>query len=119
MATTAKIPKERLAEYFDTFTKRFVRGRPKEVADIEVLEGELGDQYVAEGARLVGITYDTGSGALEIELEGGDHRRFDVGELWVVEEPDGFVSALEISGPEGGVREVITVKRVALKRRDQ
>ena len=52
MPSTTKIPHDRLHEYFEDFTKRFLRDGAPEAVDVEVLSADLGDQYVAEGARL-------------------------------------------------------------------
>jgi hypothetical protein len=68
MSQTTKIPTDRLEAYFGTFTKRFLLHGNPEAADIEVLSPELGDQYVAEGDRLNGITYDPKANALELSL---------------------------------------------------
>src|SRR2546426_4111497 len=65
MPVTAKIPRSRLAGYLDAFTKRFLRDGSPEAVDVEVLVPEWGEQFAAEGARLLGITYDTHTNALE------------------------------------------------------
>jgi hypothetical protein len=117
MSTTTRIPQERLATYFDAFTKRILHDRSPEAIDIELLDNELGDQVTVRGSRLVGITYDAGENVIEFELESGDHRVSRPKDVWVIEEPDGFVSALEVVGSDG-VREVVSVKKVGLRRLD-
>jgi hypothetical protein len=112
---TRKISTERLHEYFELFTRRFLLDGSPEAVDVELVEPELGDQHVVEGARLLGITYDPKTNALELALDAGDHRVFVPNEVWVVEEPDGFVSAMEIVRADGS-REVVSVKRVGLRR---
>jgi hypothetical protein len=64
---------------------------------------------------LLGITYDRKKDSLEFALDSGDHRVLDPGEVWVMEEPDGFVSAVEVVRPDGG-REVVSVKRLGPRR---
>jgi hypothetical protein len=115
MSVTTKIPHDRLFEYFDAFTKRFLRDEAPEAVDVEVVGPDLGDQFGIEGARLIGITYDPRDNALELELDPGDHRVYEPKEVWVIEEPDGFVSALEVVRPDG-TRDIVTVKRVGLRR---
>lgn len=110
MSTTTKLPRERLPEYFDTFTKRFLRDESPEVVDIEVLGPEWGDQRVAQSVLLVGITYDSHTDALEFALEAGDHRVYRPEEVWVREEDDSFPSAIEVVRPDGA-REVVSLKR--------
>ena len=117
MPETKRIPHDRLATYFDAFTKRILHDLSPEAVDIELLDHRLGDQVAVQGSRLVGITYDAGENVLEFELESGDHRVSRPKDVWVVEEPDGFVSALEVVGSDG-VREVVSVKKVGLRRLD-
>jgi uncharacterized protein DUF5335 len=117
MAMTKAVPRERLEQYFDEFTKRFLRDGSPEAVDVEVLEPDWGDQVVAQGARLLGITYDRRKNSLEFELESGDHRIIEPAEVWTIEEEDGFLSAVEVVHSDG-TREVVSVKRVGLRRLD-
>jgi uncharacterized protein DUF5335 len=115
MSVTTQIPRDRLADYFEAFTKRFLRDGSPEAVDVEVLEPDWGHQVPLQGARLVGITYTKGTNTLEFELDVGDHRIYEPQEVWVVEEPDGFLDAIEVVLPDGS-REVVSVKRVGLRR---
>jgi uncharacterized protein DUF5335 len=115
MAVTTKIPRGRLFEYFDALTKRFLRDGSPEAVEAWVVEPEWGLAQPLEGARLLGITYDRKKDSLEFALDSGDHRFLGPGEVWVVEESDGFVSAVEVVRPDGA-REVVSVKRVGLRR---
>ena len=117
MSATLRIPDEQLERYFTDFTKRFLQDGSPEAIDVEVLEHEWGDQVVAAGARLIGVTYDPRSHALEFELDSGDHRIYQPREVWAVEEEDGFLSAIQVVRPDGG-REVVRVQRVGLRRLD-
>jgi hypothetical protein len=51
---------------------------------------------------------------LDIVFEAGDHRVFQPSEVWVVEETDGFVRAIEVILADGAI-ELIKVKRAALQ----
>jgi hypothetical protein len=115
MAVTTRIPPERLFEYFDTLTKRFFRDDSPEAADACVVEPDWGSARPLREALLLGITYDRKKDSLEFALDSGDHRVLDPGEVWVMEEPDGFVSAVEVVRPDGG-REVVSVKRLGPRR---
>jgi len=117
MAVTKGIPREQLGEYFAEFTRRFLRDGSPEAVDVEVLEPDWGDQVVAQGARLLGITYDRHTNALEFELDSGDHRLIEPEEVWTIEEADGFLSAVAVVRSDG-TREVVSVKRVGLRRLD-
>jgi hypothetical protein len=116
MATLTKLPKEQLAQYFDRFTKRFLRDASPEAADVEVFAPEIGDQQAVRGARLYGVTYDTKSGALELAFEHGDHRIYSPVEVWVGEEPDGFVSSIELERSDGA-RELVSLRHVGLRQK--
>jgi len=120
MARTTKVPRERLREYLDRFTKRFLRDGSPEAADVEIVEPDWGDQLVAEHVRLVGVTYDPRANALEFALDlgekrWGDHRVYDPDEVWAVEEEDGFLTAIEVVHGDSS-REIVSVKRVGLRR---
>ena len=115
MAVTKGIPLDQLEEYFAAFTRRFLQDGSPEAVDVEVLEPDWGDQFVTQGARLLGITYDPHTDSLEFELDAGDHRIVEPGEVWAMEEEDGFLSAIEVVHSDGA-REVVSIKRVGLRR---
>jgi hypothetical protein len=115
MPATLKIVPGDLAEYFDVFTKRFLRDGAPEAADLELVAPDWGDQLAVEGARLIGITYDARTRTLELALDSGDHRVREPREVWVVEEPDGFPGTIEIVRPDGA-REVVTIRKVGIRR---
>jgi len=110
---TMRIPTDQLEAHFDKFTKHFLLKESTNAADVEILAPDWGDQYVAEGVQLRGITYDPRERAIEFELEGGDHRIPQPKEVWTVEEPDGFIKAIEIVHDDA-TREVVKVNRRAL-----
>jgi hypothetical protein len=93
---TTRIPTDQLATRFDRFTKQFLLRESTNTADIEILVPEWGDQFATEGTRLRGITYDSKEKAIEVYVEGGDHRVVQPKEVWIEEEADGFIKAIEI-----------------------
>jgi hypothetical protein len=115
MSATTRIQPAQLAEYFDGFTKRFLRDGPAEAVDVEAAGPDLGVQYIVDGVRLLGITYDADTNTLEIAFDSGDHRVFRPAEVWAIEAPNGFPSALEIVSPNG-LRELIRIRPVGLQR---
>src|SRR3954468_16375581 len=117
MPVTIQLSPARMADYFATFTKRYLVNESADVADIEVLSPALGDQPVATGRHLLGITYEPKRNALEVELESGDVRTFQPKEVWVVEEENGFLRAVEIVRDDD-TRELIQVHRLGLRKRD-
>jgi len=114
MAVTTRIQEDRLAGYFEEFTKRFLRDDSPEFATLEVMSPEGGTE--SSGERLLGITFDHHKNSLEFELESGDHRIYDPREVWVLEDLDGFVSAVEVVRKDGE-KEVVTVRRTPIERR--
>ena len=116
MSVTRRVESERLEEYFDKFNKRFLNNETTNVADVELLMGELGDQVAAEGVHLIGISYDPKASSLEIELESGDMRSYHPKEVWAVEEDDGFVRAVEIIRDDGS-SEIVRVRRLGMQPR--
>ena len=117
MALTTKVPEEQLAEFFETFTKQFLQNGAAKAADVEILEPDWGDQVAAQGARLLGISYDRHADTLEFHFDSGDHRVYGPGEIWVREEDDGFISAIEITRADSS-RQIVSLERVGLRRID-
>lgn len=110
MGATKQIARDQWKSYFDAFGKRHLRGELPTSASVEVVSSELGDQTEATRTHLEGIDYDPKSDALEVALEDRDHLVFQPAEIWVVEEDDGFISALEIVHAEGS-REIMRLER--------
>lgn len=117
MSVTKRLAPEGMEEYFSRFNQRFLNRSSTEVADVEVLSGDLGDQVAAEGAHLLGITYDPKTKSLEVELESGDHRAIQPKEVWAIEDDDGFVRAIEIIRDDDA-SEIVRVRRLGVQRAD-
>jgi hypothetical protein len=110
---TRKIPENELQEFFAKFTKNFLLRETTNRVDLEVLAGDLGDQFEAENSGIFGITYEPKEKSLEFELQGGDHRIMNPKEVWVAEEFDGFIKSIEVV-MQDGTRQLMTVKRGAI-----
>jgi len=110
MPATKQIPRNQWKDYFDGFTKRYLRDDRPETATIELLSPTLGDQFEVEGAHLLGISYDPKSEALEVLLKNMDHLVFRPKEISAIEEEDGFLSGIEIVRNDG-TKEILTVRR--------
>lgn len=111
---TTKIPADQLEARFDKFTKRFLLRESTTAADVEILAPDWGDQFAFQGAHLRGITYDPKERAIEFSLDGGDHRVLQPKEVWTVEEPDGFIKAIEIVHDDS-TREIVSVNRFGVR----
>ena len=70
MSVTAKVPHDRLSEYFTAFTRRFLLDDSPEAVDVEVLEPDLGDQVAVHGVRLLGITFDSKGDRAQLAMVG-------------------------------------------------
>ena len=53
MAVTREVSPDPFGHYFAEFTRRFLRERSSETADVEALGRELGSQIAIQGARVV------------------------------------------------------------------
>jgi len=117
MSVTKRLAPDGMEDYFNRFTKRFLKNETSDVADVEVLTTDLGDQFATEGAHLVGISYDPDTQSLEVEFDSGDHRAFKPKEVWTIEEDDGFVRAIEIVRDDDA-SEIVRVRRIGVQRAD-
>jgi hypothetical protein len=113
MTTTKQLPRKEWKAYFERFTKKHLRDDRPESVTIELLSPDLGDQVEASALRLLGITFDPKSKALEILIENMDHLVFQPKEIWVMEEKDGFIPGMEVIRPDG-TKEIMTVRRAGL-----
>lgn len=115
MATVKSLPRSEWERYFDDLGKRFFRDLNPEVAMVELLSRELGDQVVADRARVAGFTYDPRDNVLEVALEGLDHLVYRPREITVAEGDDGFPEWVEVLRDDGD-REVVRLRRVGIQR---
>jgi hypothetical protein len=115
MSLTEMIPLDGLAARFDEFTKRFLRDESPEFVDVEVLFPDMGAQPARRGMTLTGLTYDRRSNAVELMFESGDHRIYKPREVRAAVEPDGFMSAFEVTRSDG-VKEIVKIVRYARRR---
>lgn len=104
--TTRQLQDRELQEYCDRFTRRFLRGDAPLDVDVEVIGADIGDQHATELGRLHGLAYDSDTHELDVIFDSGEHHIFGVGQAWVLEEGDGFLSALQVRRPDG-IQEII------------
>jgi hypothetical protein len=116
MSVTKQLARSEWEQYFDWFTKRYLRDDRPETATIELLSPELGDQTSAAGVALLGIAFEPKEGTLEVLLDGVDHLVFHPAEIWVVEEKEGFLTSVEIVRADGD-KEILTIRHAGLPAR--
>jgi hypothetical protein len=112
MPTTRELPRAEWKGYFDRFTRAHLEGGGSEAATVEVISPTLGDQFEVSAVRLLGLTYDPKSEALEVLLDGVDHLIFQPKGIWLLEGEPGFIATLEVVHPDD-TREIIYVRRGA------
>jgi hypothetical protein len=112
MSGTKIIPRSEWQAYFERYTREHLDplGEDHETAMVELLSPELGDQIEATLVPLLGMTYDPKSCAFELAMGEIDHLVFRPSEIAVLEEPDGFIAALEIR-QDGGTQEIVHLRR--------
>jgi hypothetical protein len=111
MGTTKQIPIPEWRDYFDRFSRDRLSGDQPLAVTIEVVSPDLGDQYEAQTVRLLGLSYDPKSESFSVDLDDvADHVVSRPGEIWIIEEEDGFISALELAC-EDGRREIVHLWR--------
>jgi hypothetical protein len=118
MATTKKIPIAEWQTYFDRYSRQFLTQGTPTSATLEIVSPTLGDQFDVTALRLYGLTYDPKDQNFEVLVEGVDHLVLKPAEIWVVEEPSGFVSTLEIVDNDG-TREILYIRRSGTAERSE
>lgn len=93
--TIERIERAQWHRFFEDLT-RAIRGRQ---TDVEIASAEFGDQMMAQGARLLGVSYDGKGDLLEIELDGLGHRVAAPASLHVDRE-GGAVRGIEVVGAD-------------------
>jgi hypothetical protein len=107
---TKQIPRSEWKAYLDRFTRQHLTEDPPEAVTVEVFSPTVGDQFEARTERLLGLTYDPKSSAVEVLLEDVDHLVFQPVEIWVIETGDGFISTMELVRADG-TRELLYIHR--------
>lgn len=109
-ATTKQLKVEEWKSYFDAFTREHLRPEATGIATIQAVSPEIGDQTLAENARLLGISYDPHGKTLDVLLEGEDHMVFRPSEVWVLEgDREDCIATFELVRDDG-VKEILQVQ---------
>lgn len=113
MVSAKQLSREEWKRYFDGLTKQFFRDLNPEIAHVELISRELGDQVVTARGRVIGLSYDPRNNVLEIALEGLDHLVYRPREITVGERDDGFAEWVEVTRDDGS-REIIRLRSVGI-----
>src|SRR5688572_25801264 len=112
MSTTKRVPREEWKSYFERFTEQWLRDEMSEAVRVEADSEEMGAQVLVEDARLHGITWDQNQELLDLAFDEEDHIVMHPVHIDVIEEEDGFVSAIHVELHDGA-QEIIQVRRHA------
>lgn len=104
-----KIEKKEWQNYFDTFSKSFLRDEQPEYAEIQVLSSESGIQPESSWLPLEGITYDPKKEILNIKVEKLDHMILHPAKIYVEENDNGWIESMEITQTDGS-KEIIEIR---------
>ena len=96
MTITREIPKLQWSQYFNTFSKHL----PASNVDV-LVEGSDFIQIETNKASLKGISYDGNDDAIDIFIEGLDHRIASPSAVFV-QEDGGKLSSVEVVDANGG-----------------
>ena len=103
--TTRKLERSEWREYFDEVAKR----QPSMRVTVSVMAEDLGVQPETQGGDLIGITYDSKEGYLEIGTPDITHRIENPDEIYVQEE-GGQLLSIEVRAPDG-TKQVVELQR--------
>ncbi|HXU04550.1 MAG TPA: DUF5335 family protein [Polyangia bacterium] len=109
MASTRKLPRNEWKDYFDRFSRTYLKDEQSGAATVEVMSPTLGDQFEVSSVRLLGLDYDPKGSTFEVLLENVDHLVFDPTEIWIYEGEPGFVSTIEVVQADG-TKQIIYVR---------
>ncbi len=97
-----KLEKSEWEDYFNEFDKKYREGLipPKEV-QIEIVNEEIGDQIETWWQPLIGLAYDPKDDEFEVAAERHDHLIHKPIEIYVDEDVNGVITAVEVIQADG------------------
>lgn len=104
-----KIVKKEWKDYFDKFSKRFLKDEQPEYADIKILSQESGAQSETTWLILEGITYDPHDNVLDIKVEDLDRMIVNPMEIYVDEDENGWINSMEVIERDG-TKDIIEIR---------
>jgi hypothetical protein len=105
MATT-KLERSEWRQFFDAAAKQL----PKMRVTISVMAEDLGVQPETQRGELIGITYDSKDGCLEIITPSMTHQIANPTEIFVQEE-QGELASIEVLAPDG-TKQIIELEAI-------
>lgn len=96
-----EIQKKEWGNYFNSFSKKFLKDKQPEYAEIRILADSLGMQPETQWLLLKGITYDDKSDLLEVQLEKLNRLIHHPEKIYVDEDEEGWILSFEVIQPDG------------------
>ncbi|MFH5832728.1 DUF5335 family protein [Halalkalibaculum sp. DA3122] len=104
-----KIDKKEWMVYFDTFSKKFLKDKQPEYAEIRVMSNDIGVQQETRWSPLKGISYDPKDDILDINVERLNRMILHPKEIYVDQEEDGWVTSIEVIEADG-TKDIIEIR---------
>jgi uncharacterized protein DUF5335 len=105
MSTFRTVPKPEWRPFFDRMSKALLLGKS---AEIEVASPDIGDQILAQGIPMIGVTYDSNNDLLDVALDRTDHLVYHPQEIVVEEGAAGLLSIAVTTAD--GTRQIVRLK---------
>ncbi|WP_445664688.1 DUF5335 family protein [Fodinibius sp. AD559] len=96
-----EIEKEEWQNYFDAFSKKYLKDEEPEYVEITVLDDSAGAQLESHWMPLRGITFDDKNDLLEIELDKLKRLIRHPEKIYVDEADNGWLLSLEVVQRDG------------------
>lgn len=104
-----QIDREHWQTFFDSFSQKFLKDEQPEYAEIRVLSSDSGAQPQTQWLVLEGITYNKKEDLLDIRVEDLNRMILNPSEIYVDQDPDGWISSVEIVEGDG-TKDIIEIR---------
>jgi hypothetical protein len=104
-----KIDKTDWMVYFDTFSKKFLKDKQPEYAEIRVMSDEIGVQSETQWTPLMGISYNPKDDTLDINVEHLNRMIVHPVEIYVDQEENGWLTSIEVTESDG-TKDIIEIR---------
>lgn len=104
-----KIEKTEWQPFFDSFSKKYLRDKQPEYAEIRVLSKETGAQPETRWMPLHGITFNPKDRLLNVRVEDLNRMIWNPVEIYVDEDESGWIVSMEILESDG-TKDIIEIR---------
>lgn len=104
-----QVDKKNWHTFFDSFSQKFLKDDQPEYAEIRVLSNDSGAQPQTRWLVLEGITYNDKDDLLDIRVEDLNRMILSPKEIYVDEDPDGWITSIEII-EEDGTKDIVEIR---------